>query len=216
MEKIGEAVQPLANVVQDYIREKIVSGEYPPGYRLKERDLSEETGVSRIPIREALRALQLEKLVVIFPRRGAVVAEISAQFLDDFFEVRTALEVLECRLAAQNATDEDISDLEDAVVSAREAHARKDKVAFDQANTDFHAILVRSAHNDVLCELLDPLRNRMNWVLRQNEEVATVNDQHASLVEAIKDRDVARAEKLAQEHVETSKQLAIKLIFPTK
>ncbi len=119
----GDLQMSLVDVSKDYIRSKITAGDFPPGFRLKERELSTELGISRIPIREAVRDLSTEGFVTLLPRRGAVVTELRPEDLDDIFEVRLALEVTECALAARRASDAEIARLRACVVSANNAMA---------------------------------------------------------------------------------------------
>lgn len=203
----------LVDVSKDYIRSKITAGEFPPGSRLKERELSTELGISRIPIREAVRDLSTEGFVTLHARRGAVVTELKREDLDDIFEVRLALEVTECVLAARRASEEDIDRMRACVVAANEAMGRGDRAAVDAANGEFHDVLVDMGHNPVLAQVLDPLRNRLHWLLRQNKDVTAICREHAEIAEAIAARDVGRARELAHQHVKTSRRVASEVLF---
>lgn len=209
----GDMQLSLVDVSKDYIRARITSGEFPPGHRLKERDLSTELGISRIPIREAVRDLSTEGFVTLLPRRGAIVSKLVPEDLDDIFEVRLALEVTECVLAAQRATDEEISRMRDCVEEANDAFARGDRDAVDIANGRFHDVLVEMGHNPVLAQVLEPLRNRIQWLLRQNEDAEAICGEHTEIFEAIAERDVERARALAKTHVQTSLRVATEVLF---
>ncbi|MDO5736878.1 MAG: GntR family transcriptional regulator [Propionibacteriaceae bacterium] len=209
----GDVQLSLVDVSKDYIRSRITSGEFPPGHRLKERDLSAELGISRIPIREAVRDLSTEGFVTMMPRKGAIVSALEPQDLDDIFEVRMALEVTECVLAAQRASVEEIARMHDCVTRAREAMERGDRDAVDAANGEFHDVLVEMGHNPVLAQLMDPLRNRLQWLLRQNKDVSAICREHEQMAEAIAARDVELARQLAHIHVETSRRVATEVLF---
>lgn len=209
----GDLQMSLVDVSKDYIRSRITSGEFAPGHRLKERDLSTELGISRIPIREAVRDLATEGFVTLLPRRGAIVSELVPEDLDDIFEVRLALEVTECVLAAERATDEEIARMREAVDAAQDALARGDREAVDVANGGFHDVLVEMGHNPVLAQVLEPLRNRIQWLLRQNTDAELICAEHAAIAEAIAERDVERARSLAKTHVETSRRVATDALF---
>lgn len=209
----GDVQMSLVDVSKDYIRARITSGEFPPGFRLKERDLSAELGISRIPIREAVRDLSTEGFVTMLPRRGALVSTLVPEDLDDIFEVRLALEVTECVLAAQRATDAEIARMKACVDTANDAMARGDRDAVDEANGEFHDVLVEMGHNPVLAQVLEPLRNRIQWLLRQNKDVEAICREHEEIAEAIADRDVERARHLAHVHVETSRRVASDVLF---
>lgn len=203
----------LVDVSKDYIRSRITAGEFPPGFRLKERDLSAELGISRIPIREAVRDLSTEGFVTLLPRRGAVVTQLMPEDLEDIFEVRMALEVTECVLAARRATDEDVERMRACVRAANAAMRRQDREATDAANGEFHDVLVEMGHNPVLAQVLEPLRNRLQWLLRQNDDVSDLCREHEEIAEAIALRDVGRVRELATMHVETSRQVAMAVLF---
>ena len=203
----------LVDVSKDYIRARITAGEFPPGFRLKERDLSAELGISRIPIREAVRDLSTEGFVTLSPRRGAVVTRLMTEDLDDIFEVRMALEVTECVLAAKRATDEDVERMRACVRAANGAMRRHDREATDAANVEFHSVLLEMGHNPVLAQVLEPLRNRLQWLLRQNVDVSDICREHEEIAEAIASRDVERVRELAKVHVETSRQVAMDVLF---
>lgn len=209
----GDLQMSLVDVSKDYIRGKISAGEFLPGFRLKERELSTELGISRIPIREAIRDLSMEGFVTILPRRGAVVAELQPEDLDDIFEVRLALEVMECVLAARRASEAEIARMRACVAAANEAMAQGDRDAVDAANGEFHDVLVEMGHNPVLAQVMEPLRNRLQWLLRQNKDVTAICREHDEIAEAIANHDVERARELARIHVETSRRVAGDVLF---
>lgn len=209
----GDLRMSLVDVSKDYIRSKITAGDFPPGLRLKERELSAELGISRIPIREAIRDLSTEGFVTLLPRRGAIVTQLRPEDLDDIFEVRMALEVMECALAARRASDADIERMRACVVAANDAMAAGDRDATNAANGEFHDVLVDMGHNPVLAQILEPLRNRLQWLLRQNEDVTDICREHDEIAEAIAARDVERAKELAHLHVETSRRVACGVLF---
>lgn len=206
-------VPSLVDVAQDYIRSRIADGDFPPGYRLKERDLSEETGISRIPIREAIRALATEGFVTIVPRRGAMVSALEPEMLDEIFEVREALEVQECVLAARRASPSEIARLRSAVETAEAAARAGDAQGVDAANALFHEILVEASHNHTLASVLGPLKNRLNWILRQNDDVSLICREHRDILDAIASGDPDRAREVASQHVRSSKELALSVLF---
>lgn len=211
--QLVDSVPSLVDVALDYIRTRIATGEYAPGHRLKERELSDETGISRIPIREAIRALASEGFVTLVPRRGAIVTELQPDLLDEIFEVREALEVQECVLAARRATQEEVATMRASVEAAEEAARVGDAEGINAANARFHEILVDASHNDTLAQVLRPRKNRLNWILRQNDDVTLVCREHRDILEAIASGDVERAREVATSHVRTSKQLALAVLF---
>ena len=125
---------PLRDVVFNTLRQAILKGELEPGERLMEIQLAERLGVSRTPIREAIRKLELEGLVLMIPRKGAEVAKISARSLRDVLEVRRALEELAIELACQRMSEEDVGNLQKAQEDFKKAIAEGD--AMKIAETD--------------------------------------------------------------------------------
>ena len=125
---------PLRDVVFNTLRQAILKGELEPGERLMEIQLAERLGVSRTPIREAIRKLELEGLVLMIPRKGAEVAKISARSLRDVLEVRRALEELAIELACQRMSEEDVGNLQKAQEDFKKAIAEGD--AMKIADTD--------------------------------------------------------------------------------
>lgn len=117
---------PLRDVVFNTLRQAILKGELAPGERLMEIQLAERLGVSRTPIREAIRKLELEGLVLMIPRKGAEVAKISEKSLRDVLEVRRSLEELAIELACQRMTEEEINSLEQTQEEFKKAVARGD------------------------------------------------------------------------------------------
>ena len=211
--QLVDSVPSLVDVAQDYIRTRIAAGDFPPGHRLKERDLSDETGISRIPIREAIRSLASEGFVTLVPRRGAVVTQLQPEILDEIFEVREALEVQECALAAKRASEGEIERMRESAEAAERALRAGDAEGVNEANARFHEILVEASHNDTLAGVLRPLKNRLNWILRQNEDATLVCREHRDILEAIVSGDVDQARAVATSHVATSKQLALAVLF---
>ncbi|WP_063695782.1 GntR family transcriptional regulator [Amycolatopsis orientalis] len=204
---------PLRDQVRDAIRSRITQGKAAPGIRLVERELAAELGVSRIPVREALRMLETEGFVQVNPRRGAVVRVLSRQEVEELFDVRRSLEVLACRRAAERATAAEIAALGTIIEAGEQAVARADRTGVRTSNGKFHDALILMAHNELLAALLSPLQDRLHWLFAQNENLAELVDQHRDLFAAIAARDADRAEALALAHVEVNRAIAVRLLF---
>ena len=204
---------PLRDQVTDHIRSQIVSGDFEPGARLIERELAEQLGVSRVPVREALRRLESEGFVTVVPRRGVVVRPLTRDDLEDLFDVREALEVQAVRLATRRGSAEELAELERAVAEGVEALALGDQPRIEASNKAFHDIVVQMAHNELLTGLLEPLQGRLSWLLRQNADPALLCREHEQMYAAIAARRVAPAGRLAAQHVHTSRALAMSLLF---
>lgn len=152
---------PLRDVVFKTLRQAILKGELEPGERLMEIQLAERLGVSRTPIREAIRKLELEGLVLMIPRKGAEVAKISESNLRDVLEVRRSLEELAIDLACQRITDEELDELNKAEVDFKAAIENGDAMQIAQTDESFHEIIYNSTKNQKLVQILNNLREQM-------------------------------------------------------
>ncbi|NEW37754.1 GntR family transcriptional regulator [Nocardia cyriacigeorgica] len=190
------------------LRDQLVDGVRAPGSKLVERDLAAELGVSRLPVRDALKTLVAEGLVTPRPRTWAVVREFTATDIADLIEVRSAFEVLAFRLAAQRATRAGLDELRHDLDAEWDAARAGDAVGARRAAADFHETVTRLAGNDLLGELERTLRSRMRWLLGRHDDLAAVAREHEQLYHAIANRDVARVEALAAAHIETSRAQA--------
>ena len=135
-----DSYQPLREVVCETLREAIVDGVLKPGERLMEIQLAEELGVSRTPVREAIRKLELEGFVVMIPRRGTYVADMSIKDINEVYEVRTALDVLAAGLAAERITEEELEQMERLLVQIGEYIEQGDMDKIVEVDSQFHDI----------------------------------------------------------------------------
>ena len=152
---------PLRDVVFNTLRQAILRGELKPGERLMEIQLANKLGVSRTPIREAIRKLELEGLVLMIPRKGAEVADITEKSLRDVLEVREALEELAVRLACDKIKEEELEELKEAAQEFKETLDCEDVTRFAEADVKFHDIIYRTTDNERLIQLLYNLREQM-------------------------------------------------------
>ncbi|HLT62320.1 MAG TPA: GntR family transcriptional regulator [Microlunatus sp.] len=200
--------EPESARVARRLRDEILDGVRAPGSRLVERDLAAELGVSRIPVRDALRVLVAEGLVTPRPRSWAVVREFTAADVADLSEVRAAFEELTFRLAAQRHHRDGLARLR-AVLEAELAAARRgDAVPARRAAADFHEAVTELSGNELLIELWRGLSSRMRWLLGQHDDLRLVAEEHRALFEAIADRDETRVVDLVRRHLATSRRLS--------
>jgi DNA-binding GntR family transcriptional regulator len=200
---------PESERVTRQLRDEILDGVRQPGSRLVERELAEALGVSRLPVREALRTLVSEGLVTPRPRTWAVVREFTTSDIADLDEVRSGLETLAFRLAAQRHTRAGLERLR-ATVDAELAAARADDaVRAHRAAADFHQTVISLAANELLNELEGVLRSRLRWLMGQHDDLEGVALEHEALCQAIAERDVERVQALVLEHLATSRSAAL-------
>lgn len=189
------------------LRDDILDGVRPPGERLVERELATALDVSRVPVREALKALVSEGLVTPRPRTWSVVRTFTDSDIADLTEVRTAFEPLTFRLAAERRTREGLDRLRKTLDEQLVAARAKDAVVARRKAADFHEIVTELASNELLIEIERPLRSRMRWLLTQHDDLIAVAGQHLELYTAIANRDVDLAERLASDHLAQSQVL---------
>jgi DNA-binding GntR family transcriptional regulator len=183
------------------IRDQILDGDRAPGSKLVERDLADELGVSRIPVRDALKTLATEGLVTPRPRTWAVVRTFSPADVADLNEVRSALEVLTFRLAASRRTPDGLTRLRQVLMTEHEAVRVGDSALARKAAADFHEQVTMLAGNTLLQEIGGHLKSRIRWLLLQHEDVDGVVHEHQALFDAIAQRDVARVSNLILAHM---------------
>lgn len=197
------------------LRDEIISGQRPSGSKLVERDLAAELGVSRVPIRDALRALVTEGLVTPRPRTWAVVRTFTPADVEDLHEIRTAFEVLAFRLAAQRHTPDGLARLRADLDRQLDAARAGDAVEARRAAADFHESVTALAGNALLSEIERLLHSRMRWLLGQHDDLMGVAREHEALYDAIAARDLPRVEALASDHVDASLGTAMEHLAAT-
>ena len=196
---------PLRELVFTTLRQAILKGELQPGERLMEIQLAEKMGVSRTPIREAIRKLANEGLVTMIPRKGAIVAGISEKMLRDVLRVRMVLEKMAYEYAFENITDEAIEDLKAAERGFEAAVESNDLVGIAEADEKFHFIIYEAAGNDKLMEILTTLKENMyryRMEYAKNRDIRTdLIEDHRAIVETLAERDAESGLKLVENHI---------------
>ena len=197
---------PLRDVVFNTLRQAILRGELKPGERLMEIQLANKLGVSRTPIREAIRKLELEGLVLMIPRKGAEVAEITEKSLRDVLEVRRALEELAVELACEKITPEQIQELKDAAASFRDSLQEGDITRIAEADVKFHDVIYLATDNQKLIQLLNNLREQMYRYrveyLKRSDFHQQLMDEHEEIIETIESGQKDRAVQVVCQHVD--------------
>lgn len=207
---------PLRDVVFNTLRQAILRGELKPGERLMEIQLANKLGVSRTPIREAIRKLELEGLVLMIPRRGAEVAEITEKSLRDVLEVRGALEELAVKLACQKITDAQIQELRVAEKAFELALQSGDVTTYAEADVKFHDVIYLATDNQRLIQLLSNLREQMYRYrveyLKREEAHETLLIEHKRIIETIAKRDMDAAVDAVCQHIDNQVSAVIDTI----
>lgn len=198
--------RPLHEEAVDRLRDLIIQGELSPGVRLNERVLCEKLGISRTPLREALKLLATEGLVQLLPNRGAVVAAIDAERLGQTLQVMGALEALAGELACRNASSERIAEIRRLHAEMLAMHAKGDLAAYFRYNQAIHESIVEASGNTVLTNAYRQLnanvrRARYMANLSQERWDAAVRE-HEEILAALAERSVHKLKRLLREHLE--------------
>lgn len=197
---------PLRDVVFNTLRQAILRGELKPGERLMEIQLANKLGVSRTPIREAIRKLELEGLVLMIPRKGAEVADITEKSLKDVLEVRRALEELSVKLTCDRITKEEIKELEQAAENFRKTMKSKDITEIAEADVRFHDVIYAATKNQKLIQLLNNLHEQMYRYrieyLKDEEVYPKLLKEHKEIIERISRGEKEEAARIVCEHID--------------
>lgn len=195
----------LSSRVFHKLREDILSGKYLRDDELREKTIADEMGVSRTPVREALRQLELERLVTIIPNKGALVVGISTKDIQDIYEIRSRLEGLCAKWATAYMTAEQLDELDENICLS-EFHIKKQH--FDQLcelDNRFHEILYAASDSKMLDSVLSDFHHYVERVRRitlgEPERAKKSLEEHKKILEAIRNQDAQKAEKLATKHI---------------
>ncbi len=204
---------PLREVVFKTLRQAILRGELKPGERLMEIQLAEKIGVSRTPVREAIRMLELEGLVTMVPRKGAEVANITEKSLRDVLEVRRALDALSVELACERMSEDTLKRLEEAEKNVRIAMESGDASATALADVEFHNIIFEAAENERLNAMINNLAEQMyryRFVyIKDEKNFENILFEHARIVQALGKRDKKEAAEAVKTHIDSQEKSII-------
>lgn len=199
------AYLPLRDVVFNTLREAILKGELKPGERLMELQLASKLGVSRTPIREAIRMLELEGLAVTVPRKGAEVAKMTEKDMEDVLQIRKALDELAVGLACDNIQESDLEELQNALKNFEASTRGHDVKKIAQADVEFHDAIYQLANNPKLVNMLNNLREQMYRYrveyLKNEDMYPTLIREHEEIFECLKKKDREGVVRIMGSHV---------------
>ncbi len=207
---------PLRDVVFTTLRRAIITGKFKPGQRLMEISLANQLGVSRTPVREAIRKLELEGLVIMIPRRGAQVARITEKSLQDVIEIRMVLENFAAELACERITEEGKATLNHCHQAFIEAVERKDLLEIAEKDEQFHDAIFAATDNGRLINIINNLREqfyryRMEYV-KDISQHTTLIQEHADLVSSICSNDRDSACQIMRTHLQNQQEQIMSVI----
>lgn len=215
-----DSYQPLREVVCESLREAIRRGILKPGERIMEIQLAEELGVSRTPVREAIRKLELEGYVVMMPRRGTYVANMSIRDINEIFEIRTSLESLSNGLAAEHITDEELEHLQRllVIIGGYIKEGNMEKIV--ETDIEFHDLMYHAARNQRLVGIISNLRDQLTRFrtlsMSHPGRLEATLEEHKTIVEAIANGDRRSASKAAERHMENSEKTLLQAMEAMK
>ena len=205
----------LRGRVFNRIREEILNGKYSENEELREVAIGEELGVSRTPVREAFRQLELEGLIQIIPNKGAYVTGITKKDVHDIYMIRSLLEGLCARLATEHITKEALEEMEENVYLAKFHGEKGHYEQVYELDNRFHEILYEACDSKILEH---QLKDFHQYVLRVRKKTLSnsgrglkSNEEHAKILEAIRNKDGELAERLANEHIKKAYENIVKI-----
>lgn len=203
---------PLTNSLSSKIRENILTGKYATGEKLTENKICEEFGVSRTPVREALKQLELEGLIENIPNRGAFVLGLSLQDIQDIYILRKSVEIVAIKWAIERITEEELQELQEAYDLMEFYTIKKDADKMLQINTRFHEAIYKAAHSRFLEQILKYyqfyIMKTRKVALTQENYLEIVLEEHKAILEAIYEKNIEKAEKAMDIHLSHSQQRA--------
>ena len=197
--------KPLRELVYEELRMLIMTGQIKPGTRMMEIELADSMGVSRTPVREAIRQLEKDGLVTIEPRKGAYASEISPEDMEAMLVVREPLEGLATYLATQTMTDEELADIKQVNDEYESALKSGDKEKMIQADTHFHNLITQASHNRYLISILLDLQEqvlRFRYIyFKSGKRAEDVVNEHKMILKSLEKRDAEAAKRYSIEHI---------------
>ena len=221
MEQLYEKIEstdlrPIRQIVLERLRKAIMAGTLKPGDRLVETSIAEGMGVSRTPVREAFRQLEIEGLAENLPRRGTIVKGISKADIYEIYEIREVLEGLAFRLACANMTDIKISELKNKLLMMEQCIKNEDIKEYWKTHDEFHDSIVHQSNNkrliDQMKQIYEYLSKLINFTLVMNKRREVAMKEHKALIEAFEKKDEILAEQIGREHTINAKKFLTKEI----
>lgn len=208
-----DAFLPLRDVVFNTLREAILKGDLKPGERLMELQLAAQLGVSRTPIREAIRMLEQEGLAVTVPRKGAEVAKMTLKGMEDVLEIREALDILACQLACERITEEQLTLLAEKKKAFEDSLKSGNVKTIAETDVAFHDVIYDATNNPKLVNMLNNLREQIYRYrveyLKKAENYPKLIEEHNEIFDSLANHNQADATSSIREHVK-NQAIAVK------
>ena len=210
------ATENLSQRAYDFIRDKIVDQKYRPGEPILEPSISDELGISRTPVREALKLLEKEDLVTIYPRRGAFISSISLEKVREIYQLREIIEGEVARLVASSISEDSLSKIEEKLQAVKEKVDQHGDRNIDKAvrvGRELHNLILETLGNKTLIEILNKIKfdaqRGCDFASEKADNVLIFLDQHLEIIKALKERDGEKAKSLLNKHVKDARESII-------
>ncbi len=207
--------KPRSEIAYQQLMEAIQHGVLKPGTRIREVEIADRFGISRTPVRDAIRRLESDGLVIHVPRQGAVIKQLDHREVIELYEIREVLEGTAARYAARHASDLEAAELEE--LNDLMSSDPRDPVKVADANRLFHSALYRSANNRYLIQALKSLTDAMallggtGTTLQAEDRIQTAHAEHLAIIEAIRNRDPDAADEAARLHIRNAQRIRMRL-----
>lgn len=212
----NEGKKSLTTLIFDRVRDEIINGDYNPGDKLIENRLAKELGVSRTPVREALKQLELDGLVESIPNRGVIVKGISDQDIYDIYTVRISIETIAARWAVERMTEKDLEELEEIYDLMEFFTSKKNAKRIFELNTEFHEKIYSSTKSRFLENILRDfqlfIKSTRLESLKTEGRLDKALNEHKEILNALKDRDADLACEYIKEHIQTARKNVNKIL----
>jgi len=201
----------LSEQAADIIRDSVISGKFKPGQRLNEKKIASEMGISRLPVREALRLLQQESLVDSIPNKGVFVATLTFKDIQEIFTLRAVIEGLAIKLAVNYIKDEEIEELQDVCSEMVQAASESDDIQLIRLDLEFHGLIAKFSRHTYVYRMFNYIKGLVLMYLLYDTEVLKADNrlvdsqkEHQIIIDALKNRDLNLAVKSISSHIEQS------------
>ncbi|GAL17271.1 GntR family transcriptional regulator [Vibrio maritimus] len=205
--------QSRSEVAYQKLLQAIRHGELTPGTRVREIEVAEMLGISRTPVRDAIRRLESDGLLIHLPRQGAVIKQLDQKEVIELYEVREVLEGTAARYAARHASEIELAELED--FNDIMLSNANDPIKVAEANRLFHQALYRAGNNRYLIDALNSLSNALTLLggttLQEGERTQTAYQEHQAIIDAIRQRDGDKAEQAARHHIQQAHRIRMRM-----
>lgn len=200
------------------LRAAILDGKIKPGERVVERNIAEQLGISRTPVREAIRKLEIERLVTHIPRKGVVVVGFSKEDVLEIMAIRTVLEGLICRFAAEKIQEKDLNRMALLLEQMAKEYEQGNNKKVNQLHDKFHQMIYKAAKSPRIFDLLNTLKEYISKfasvAYTKPGRTLEAMDEHRLILAALRERNALKAEALAISHVENSNKAYLDIVGP--